>query len=65
MEERPTNTGPTQNLSHGQAPSPDTINDTLLYLQTEAWHICPLRGSIQQQTERNADTRSQTLDGGW
>ena len=43
--------------SHGQAPIPNTINDTLLYLQTGA--CCPLGGSTQQLTQTNTDTHSQ------
>lgn len=38
-----------------------TINDTLLCLQKEAQHNCPLRGSTQQQNEVDAGTHSQTL----
>jgi hypothetical protein len=36
---------PTWDLSHGQAPNPDTITDAMLCLQTGASHICPLRYS--------------------
>ena len=53
------------NLSHGQAPIPDLIHDTLLCLCTRAKHNCPMRGPTQQQTETDADTHSQTMDGGW
>lgn len=37
------------------------INYTLLYLQTGA--RCPLRGSVQQLTQTDTETHSQTLDG--
>jgi hypothetical protein len=46
----------------GQEPIPDTINDTLLCLQTGSWHNCPLRSSTQQLTKIDAETCSQTLD---
>ena len=52
------------NPSHGREPTPDTVNDTLLCLKT-AWHNCTLRGFIQQLTETNSDTHSQTLGGAW
>jgi hypothetical protein len=54
-------TGPTWDQSHGQAPVPDTIDDTLLCLHTGAWHDCSLRGSTNQLTETEAKTNSQTL----
>ena len=54
--------GPTFDPSHVQTPVSDTISDTLLCLQTGAQHNCPLRGSIQQLTEIEADTHTQTLD---
>ena len=38
-------TGPTWDLSYGQAPNPDTITDAMLCLQTGAQHGCPLSGS--------------------
>jgi hypothetical protein len=53
----------TWDLYHGQAPVPNTINDTLLSLQTGA--CCPLRGSTQQLTQIDTDTYSQTVDGVW
>jgi hypothetical protein len=56
---------PTWDLSYGKAPIPDTIYDTLLCLQTGVKHDCPLRGFIQQVTQTDADTHSQTLDGAW
>jgi hypothetical protein len=54
-------TGPNWDPSHGQAPVPGTINNTLLCLQTGA--RCPLRGSTQQLTQTDTDTHSQTVDG--
>ena len=39
-------------------PIPDTINHTLLCLQTEFWHNCPLRGSTKQLTKINAESHS-------
>ena len=41
----------------------DIINDTLLCLQTEAQHGCPLRGSTNQLNQTDAETHSQTGDG--
>jgi DNA-binding GntR family transcriptional regulator len=38
----------------GKILSPDNINDSLLYLQTGAYHNCPLRGSTQQVTGTDA-----------
>jgi hypothetical protein len=49
---------------YGQESIPDTINDTLLCLQTEIKHKFPLRDSTQQLTETDAETHSQTLDVG-
>jgi hypothetical protein len=45
-------------ISHGQEPIPDTINDTLLYLQKGPL----LRGYTQQSMKTDAETHSQTLD---
>ena len=45
------------------APIPDTINDTLICLQTGA--CCPLRGSTQQPTQTDKETHGQTVDGAW
>jgi hypothetical protein len=36
------------NPSYGQTPVPDIFDDTLLYLQTGAFHNCSLRSSILQ-----------------
>ena len=55
----------TGDLSPGQVPNPNTINDFLLYLQTGVQHGCPLRGSTQQLTQIDIDTQSQTVDGAW
>ena len=46
-----------------QAPIPDTINDIMLCLQTEA--CCALRGSTQQLTQSDKGTNRQTAHGGW
>ena len=46
-----------------QEPIPDSINDTLLCLQTGAQHNCSLRDSTQQLIETDAETHSQSLDG--
>ena len=45
--------------------STHTISDDLLCLQTGVWHDCPLRGSILQLTQMDAETHSQTLDEAW
>ena len=37
-------TSPTWDLSHGVAPSPDTITDAMVCLQIGACNGCPLRG---------------------
>lgn len=41
------------------------ISNTLLCLQREAWHNCPLRGYTQQPMEGSVETHSETLDGAW
>ena len=46
-----------------QAPIPNTIKDTPLCLQSGAYHNSPLRGSIHQLTETDAETHRQTLAG--
>lgn len=38
--------GPTWDPSHLHTPNPDTINETILFLQTGEHHDYPLRGSI-------------------
>ena len=40
---------------------PITINDTMLCLHTGVWYNCHLRGLIQQLTEAQAESHSQTL----
>jgi hypothetical protein len=57
LKEWPTKNIPNCDLSHGQAPIPDTINDTLLYLHCN----CPLRGSTQPLTETDAEIDNQNL----
>ena len=52
--------GPTRELCYEREPTPDTVND-ILYLNTGAYHNCPLRGFIQQLMEIDAETHSQTL----
>jgi hypothetical protein len=37
-------TGPTWDPSYGRAPRPDNMAYTMMCLQTEAQHGCPLRG---------------------
>lgn len=54
-------TAPNSDLVSGQEPNPNTINDTLLCLQTGTFHNCLLRGSTQQPLERDAETHTQTL----
>jgi hypothetical protein len=49
-------TGPTRDLFHGHSPSPDTINGTLLGLQTGVENNCPLRGYTQHLTETQLST---------
>ena len=46
-------------------PIPDTINDILLYLQTETQHNCHQRGFAQQLIEIDAEAYSQILSGAW
>ena len=43
----------------------DTINGTVLCLQTGIYHGCPLRGSTDQLILTYADTHNQTMDGAW
>ena len=64
LRKQSTNNWPNLSPIHGQAPVPDTINDSLLCLQIGTWHNCPLRGSTQQWTKIDADTNSQILDRG-
>ena len=45
-------------------PIPETVNDTLLCLQTGTKYNCPLRGSLKYLTEIDADLHSQTLERG-
>jgi hypothetical protein len=55
---------PTWDPFQGKEPTTDTINDTLLCLQTGGTlHNCLLRGFIQQLIETDAETCSQTLRG--
>jgi len=42
-------TSPNWNPPHGRAPNSDTITDVMLCLQTEAYHVCLLRGSTRSQ----------------
>ena len=63
LKEWPTKNWPNVRPIHGQAPIPNTINDTLLCLQTGA--NCPLRGSTQQLTQADIDTYSQAVDKVW
>ena len=37
-------TGPNLDPTQGEAPRPDTITDAMVYLQTGAYHDCPLKG---------------------
>jgi hypothetical protein len=60
LREQTPMTGPPWDLSHGRETTPDTVKDTLLCLQTGAWHNCLLKGFIHQQTETDAETHSQT-----
>lgn len=55
-------TSSTWDLFYGQA-TPNTINDTLLHLLTEA--LCTFRGSTQHLTQKDTDTHSQTVDRDW
>ena len=63
LREWPTNNQPNLKSIHGQAPIPNTINDTLLFLQRGA--SCHLRGSTQQLSQTDTDTHNQTVDGAW
>jgi hypothetical protein len=39
-------TSPTWDLPQGEAPRPDTNPDTMVCLQTESLHGCPLKGTV-------------------
>ena len=58
-------TGSIWDPSHGKAPIPNTVNDTLLCLQTRV--CCPLRGSTQQLIQKTVCTENhtQTIYGAW
>lgn len=47
--------------SNPSKPTPDSINDTLLWFQTGALYNSLLRGFIQQPMETGAENLSQTL----
>jgi hypothetical protein len=53
----------TRTSNRREACTPDTINDSLLYLQTGGYHNCHLVGFTQQLMETDAETHSQTLEG--
>ena len=61
LREWPTNNWPNLRPIPWASQTPDTINDTLLCLQTEA--SPSLRGVTQQLTQKDTDTHSET--GGW
>jgi len=48
-------------LINGQTPTPHTITNAMLCLQTGDQHGCSLRGFTQQLTVTDVDTHSQTL----
>ena len=58
-------TGQTRDPFYGREPTSFTINDILLYLQIGTQHNCLFRGFIQQQTETDEETHSQTTGRVW
>lgn len=52
--------GPAKGPLYWRVQTPETMNDTLLSLQTEALQSCPLRESTQQCLKGDAETHSQT-----
>lgn len=52
LREWSTNKRPNLRSTCGQAPTSDTTKDIMLCLQTWVYHGCPLRGSIQQLTQK-------------
>jgi hypothetical protein len=58
LREQPTNDYPNKILANVRDPTPDTINDTLSCLLTEALHNCLLRSFIQQEMETDEETHN-------
>jgi hypothetical protein len=58
-------TDPTWDPFNGREPTPHTIDDPLLWLQTGTQHNCLLRGFMHQQMERDAENHSQTSVRDW
>lgn len=57
-------TNPTGELSHGQAPTSDTVTDPMLQLQTGGLAWLSSERRYQQVTETDEVTHRQTLDRG-
>lgn len=66
LKKRPRSDQP--NLGHACTPNPDTITEAKLYMQTGAWHGCPLRGS-RVSTNMNSselpETKPKTKEHTW